>query len=393
MRISSQNGQVVSIFGVVATIAFVGSVVGPLLVPIQTEFDVNFAALTAIVALPSLSRVVFTPLAGQLVDRVSIRLLVAGSGTLLALGTLAAAMAPGLWALLGAVSAVGAASSFIENASIAHLVRLASPSARGRTVSRGMSGFQFGMLVSPLLAGLLAVTVGWRAAFVLAAAVALLGAFAAALLLRDIPSAISTGGQQPSRDRTGESLRTIAGVVTFGALLWAGASTLRMVALPLYGGVSLELDPAAVGLVLTLLSIVRAATSLVGGQLMDRAGRRVIIIAAVLMNLVAASLILLPAHGAWLAIATLSFALGGLGATSPIVLLADRVPIHRIGRSVAALQGAAGATGLMLPLMGGVLMDANGVVALALLLVPVFAVALVVGVAVTRHPISRRGTS
>ena len=242
------------------------------------------------------------------------------------------------------------------------------------------------MLASPVAAGGLAVAVGWRSALVMAAVVAVVAAVTALVLIRDAQPAAGGGAEALSSKGRPVRVGAIAGVLVFGALLWGGASTLRLVALPLYGGVTLQLDPATVGIVLSLVSGVRAVATLAGGQLMDRYGRLVVVGTTVLMNLLSATVLLLPTHLAYLGLAAFCFTMGGLGATSPVILLADRVPARFAGRGVAALQAASGTSALLLPLAAGVLMDAAGIVALALLLAPVFAVTLVVAAVVARSP-------
>ena len=385
--------QVAATFGIIAATAFGASVYGPLLVPIQAEFDVNFATLSVLVAVPSLSRVLVTPAAGYLTDRVGPRRLLAIASLAFALGGLAAAAAPGFWALVGAVFGSGMAAAFIESAAVAHLVRLAPPAARGRTISRGLTGFQIGMLASPVAAGGLAVALGWRSALVMAAAVAVVGALIAVALIRDAEPAARAVDKTSSEPGGPVSWRAMTGVLAFGALLWGGASTLRAVALPLYGGVTLELDPATVGLVLSLLTGLRAVATFAGGQLMDRHGRLLVVSATVCMNLLGTLVLLLPAHVAFLGLTAFCYSMGGLGATSPVILLADRVPARHAGRGVAGLQAASGTSALLLPLAAGALMDAAGIVALALLLAPVFVVAILVGAVVARPSAPPRPTS
>lgn len=368
----------------VASTAFVGSVYGPLLVPVQLEFDISFTALSALVAVPSLSRVLATPAAGYLADRVNPRRLMGVAALGLGLGALAGALAPTFWALLVAVFGIGAAASLIESTSVAHLVRLAPRSERGRTISRGMTGFQAGMFASPVAAGALAVAVGWRSAFFMAAGVAVLAAVAAMLVIRDSRRPDNPGDAIPSDGIHLLPLRAIIGVLVFGALLWGGASTLRTVAMPLYGGVALELDPAAVGLVLALLTGLRGIATFLGGQLMDRYGRLAIARTSAVMNLLSSLLLVLPVHPAYLSLAALSFSVGGVGATSPVVLLADRVPVRLVGRAVAALQATSGTSSLLLPLAAGALMDAAGISAVAIMLAPIFVVTLGVSVIVAR---------
>jgi len=87
---SPEVSQVAATFGIIAATAFGASVYGPLLVPIPAEFDVNFATLSVLVAVPSLSRVPATPAAGYFTDRVGPRRLPAIASLAFSLGGLAA---------------------------------------------------------------------------------------------------------------------------------------------------------------------------------------------------------------------------------------------------------------------------------------------------------------
>ena len=172
----------------------------------------------------------------------------------------------------------------------------------------------------------------------MAAVVAVIAAGAAVAMIRDAqPAAAGAGTGAPASKERPARVGAIAGVLAFGALLWGGASTLRLVALPLYGGVTLQLDPATVGIVLSLLSGVRAIATFAGGQLMDRHGRLVVVGTTVLMNLLCATVLLLPAHLAYLGLAAFCFSMGGLGATSTRDLAGGprTRPLRRPGRGRA----------------------------------------------------------
>jgi MFS family permease len=210
-----------------------------------------------------------------------------------------------------------------------------------------MTGMQVGAFLGPLAGGLLASVWDWRAAFVLAAAVALAVSLPAwRLVVAPLPPR-RTGPAHRLRLSSFRLTRPVLGVVALSMLLTGPMMGQRSVVLPLYGSVGLDLDPGAVGLIIAIVNGVRAVLGLLGGSLMDRVGRGAALFVQVASG-TAASLLLLfsPGLGVYALIGS-CMALSGTGAFLPSVLIGDRAPPDRIGISLGILLslGAAVAIG------------------------------------------------
>ena len=108
-------------------------------------------------------------------DRVDRRRIILAKAALLTVALLIAASAPSFGALLLGNLVIGIAASIAQDI-VPAAASLAPPEARGRTVGKVMTGLLLGILLSRVVAGVVAEHLGWRAMYVAAAgAVALLG--------------------------------------------------------------------------------------------------------------------------------------------------------------------------------------------------------------------------
>jgi MFS family permease len=86
------------------------------------------------------------------------------------LAAVACALAPDIWLFLAARAAMGAANAFLSPILLAALSELAAPEVLGRTVGTFAAAQTAGLMLAPILGGLLG-EISWRLAFVLVAAV------------------------------------------------------------------------------------------------------------------------------------------------------------------------------------------------------------------------------
>ncbi|MGW2741092.1 MFS transporter [Streptomyces sp. NPDC001450] len=212
-----------------------------------------------------------------LTDHLAPNRLMAAQLTALAAALTLAAEAPGAVALLAAYLLIGAAASVAAQAgSIAG--RHAPPRGRGTGVATVAPGMSAGILLSRLAGGTLADVLGWRRMLLVFAALALLGAIAAATLLpRQRPQSRrgyrATLGALPPLLRRHPQLRRA--VATGG--LWYFAFNLVWVALALaLAQPPYSLDPTTIGLY-SLAGLLGFAALPVTGRLADRYGPRAVI--------------------------------------------------------------------------------------------------------------------
>ncbi|MGW4940510.1 MFS transporter [Actinoplanes sp. NPDC004185] len=258
--------------------------VGGLAVQISDELGFSPAGLgLAVSAYFGASALASVP-AGALVERYG-STTIARAGIALAAASLLtiAVAARSLWSLI-AILALGAGANAMG--------QLASNTTLSRHVPVRRQGLSFGVKqaaipVSSLLAGaavpVVALTLGWRWAFVFAAA----GAVAALWLVpveRDDGRAAKTAG--------GERATAALIVIGIGAALAAGSANALGTFL-VDSAVADGIAPAPAGLALTLGSAVGIAARIVGGRLADRMPDRQISVIAAMLTVGAGGLAML----------------------------------------------------------------------------------------------------
>jgi len=121
-------------------------------------------------------------------DRYDRRNIILTKILVLTLALLGTAASQALWQLIGCSVALGLSASLAQDC-VPAAATLAPESRRGQVVGTVMSGLLFGILLSRVASGLIAQWLGWRAVFVLAAAlVAVLGVVAQRRLPRVPPT-------------------------------------------------------------------------------------------------------------------------------------------------------------------------------------------------------------
>ncbi len=165
----------------------------PLLVTLGERFALGSGLLGAIVTVTQLGYAIglltLVPL-GDLLDH---RRLITGQLGLLALALLAAGLAPGVAALLGALAVVGLLA-VVAQTMVAAAAALTPPARRGRAVGTVTGGIVTGILLARAAAGALADLAGWRAVYLVAAGII---AVLALLVRRALPRVRARHGLPP----------------------------------------------------------------------------------------------------------------------------------------------------------------------------------------------------
>lgn len=153
--------------------------------------------------------VVLVPL-GDMLDR---RRLITVHLVLLAAGLMVVATAPAAWVAFGGLAVVGVFAVVVQT-TVAYASALSAPSERGRNLGIVTSGVVIGILGGRILAGFLADLWGWRAIYVVLAALAA----ALALLVRiRLPADV-----YPGVARYGDLLRSLSGMFLHPVFLSRG---------------------------------------------------------------------------------------------------------------------------------------------------------------------------
>ena len=155
----------------------------PLEAAIAEAFHASSAAVGAVLTTIQLSYALGLALLVPLGDLLERRRLVVTMLTITALGQVGVALSPAL-AVLASAAAVVALTSVAAQILVPFAAHLARDGEQGKTISTVMSGLLVGVLLSRVVAGVVAELLGWRAVFVLGA---VLTAVALIALWRALP--------------------------------------------------------------------------------------------------------------------------------------------------------------------------------------------------------------
>jgi predicted MFS family arabinose efflux permease len=246
---------------------------GALSVQMRAELDYSLVALGGAVALQRLGGAVLSLPFGRLADRWGPTPAMRVAALMAAVAAFGiAALATEYWILAVFLLFSGGANALGQTAANLALVRAVPYTRQGTAFGIKQSALPVGSMVAGLTVPLLALTIGWRYAFVLAGLVSL-------IVLVWVPRGRSEQYRRPAgvtnRVRGRGPLLVLAVGLFFGMAAATGLTTF-IVEAATDAGVS----PAQAGLLLTLGSICSIITRLVAGRLADRRGGRHLITVA-----------------------------------------------------------------------------------------------------------------
>ena len=147
----------------------------PMLALLVAEFKATPAAIGLVPTLTTLGYALGIGLLAPLGDRYDRRRIILGKAAALVLALLMAASAPSIAVLALASLAIGLAATLAQDI-VPAAAALAPEAHRGKSVGTVMTGLLLGILLSRVVAGVVAEQLGWRSMFVGAAfSIALLG--------------------------------------------------------------------------------------------------------------------------------------------------------------------------------------------------------------------------
>ncbi|HTK00401.1 MAG TPA: MFS transporter [Bordetella sp.] len=244
-------------------------------------------------------------------DRIDRRKLVLWKVALAFVMAVASALAPGIWALVGACFGLGVVSG-VPQQLVPFAASMSPPGERGRSVGTVVSGIMIGILLGRTISGIVGTTYGWRAVFwVQAIAMIPIWFVSMFLLPKGIPSTnLSYGRLLASLWPLVRDNRPIRESMVVQALLWAcfNAFWVNLAALLAQG--PWHLSSAWAG-AFGIIGAAGALAASLGGRTADRKGPRYVV-------------------GASIGIVTLSYVILG-GANYSLALLIIGVIVLDIG--------------------------------------------------------------
>ncbi|MCH9673800.1 MAG: MFS transporter [Gammaproteobacteria bacterium] len=307
----------------------------PVLPLYAQSFGVTAAAIGLAVAVYGLARVVVAMPSGRLSDWFGRRPTLALGGLVSAIGNLWCGYADTYPEFILARFVAGLGAGLVLTTGQVVLADITTPERRGRTMAIYQGVFIFAVGIGPLPGGWIAEHYGLAApfqAYAIAGAIAGLVAWFAVAETRDLATA--TRGQAHARKMPFSSqLRALTqsvGYLLAGAISFANAfarTGALFAIVPVLGAVRLGLSPTQIGLGLALGSIAGLAATFPVGVLLDRYGRKSVIVPATIGAGVSMLLFLFaPSHG-WFIGACLTWGVAAAaGGAAPAAYAADSAP-------------------------------------------------------------------
>jgi MFS family permease len=299
------------------------------------SFGVSQSAIGVTIAIYGLARFLVAMPAGRLADGLGRRPTLAIGGLVTAAGNLLCAYAPSFAVLVGARFVAGAGAALVLISGQIILADITTPERRGRTMAIYQGVFLFAVGIGPLPGGLLAEHYGLRAPFLAYAVAGVVAAALAWALIPETKSARNPGSSEAALvlPPFGSQVRLLTGHTGF--MLVSLVSFMNAVArtgalfnvIPVLAQDRLSLSTDRIGLGLALASLVGLAVVYPSGVLVDRYGRKLVIVPATFVAGVSLLLFLLAPSYAWFLAGCVAWSLAvGVSGAAPAAYAADVAP-------------------------------------------------------------------
>jgi MFS family permease len=255
----------------------------PLTYPLViAEFHVSYTALGVVLGVVGAVGGFLQGAAG-LYQRVSARLVLAVQNLLLAANMVLLGTAPA-YPIFGFGQFIGGVVSSPQHPVGNAVLSRRFPERSGTVLGWHTTGGNVGTLVIPLVASLVIVRWGWRAALLAVAAPIAVGGLIVAARLREGPAAAGGGSGAAGAGLRAAVLRRDTIAIIAAGTIAAGGRGLGVVSafVPAYLRGGLGLPQVTVGLIFTVILAGSVVGPIAAGQLADRRGRRQVSIAAYL---------------------------------------------------------------------------------------------------------------
>ena len=364
---------------VLSAVAFCVSLGFGILVPdipvFARTFGVSALEASMVVSSFALMRLVTSPLAGFLVDRIGERAVLSTGLLIVSASSIAAGFSQSFGQLIVLRSLGGLGSSMFTVSALALLLRVVPEEQRGRASGVYQGGFLIGGVAGPAVGGLV-VGISLRAPFfvygatlIAASLVALL--FLARARLRTLEEKVA-GPEVNRLERLREAFRQpgYRAAVTVNLVSGFVSLGLRSSAIPLFVVEGLQRGPSLSGYGFLVSALVQAVLLFPAGRMADTEGRRRALLIGgwatfAGMALLTVTDLIVNAAGSQALIATAMFFValavqgvaGAFFATAPSAVVGDIVRGQRGGIVVATYQMASDAGVILGPLVAGLLID------------------------------------
>ncbi len=333
------------------------------------SFGVGQSAIGLAIAVYGLARFLVAVPAGQLADRVGRRGTLALGGLVTAAGNLACAFAPTYPLFIAGRFVAGAGASLVLIGGTIVLADITTPANRGRTMAIYQGVFLFAVGVGPVPGGLLAERLGLMAPFLVYAVTGTLAAAVAWLQIPETRAGHASGAAVVTAELPafGAQLRLLTGRIGFalatlisfvGAVARTGA---LFNVIPVLARDRLGLSADRIGVGLAVASLVGLVVIYPSGMLMDRFGRKLLIVPATVMSAASMLVFIAAPSYAWFLTACVVWSLAtGVSGAAPAAYAADVAPPGMNAAAMSAFRMLSDAGYVLGPIVLGLITDLFG---------------------------------
>jgi MFS transporter, DHA1 family, multidrug resistance protein len=331
------------------------------------SFGVGQSAIGASIAVYGLARFLLAVPAGRLADAAGRRSVLALGGLVSAAGNLLCAYAPTYPLFIGGRFVAGAGASLVLIGGQIVLADITTPANRGRTLAIYQGVFLFAVGVGPLPGGLLAEQLGLMAPFLVYAVTGVLAAAVGWLQIPETRVERGRGVAAVAMPPFGAQVRLLTSRVGFmlatsisfvGAVARTGA---LFNVIPVLARDRLQLSADRIGFGLALASLVGLVLIYPSGMMVDRFGRKLVIVPATVMSAGAMVLFVAAPSYAWFLAACVVWSLAtGVSGPAPAAYAADVAPPGMNAAAMSAFRMLSDAGYVLGPLALGAITDLFG---------------------------------
>jgi DHA1 family multidrug resistance protein-like MFS transporter len=349
-----------------------GSIV-PVIALYAEDFGVTRPAIGLTIAVYGAARFLINLPAGRLADLIGRRLTLALGGSITVIGTVLCAISTNYQMFLGARFIAGAGAALVMTAGQVVLADIASPHNRGRVMAIYQGVFLFAVGAGAFPGGWLADRYGLAAPFWANAAFAALVTILAFVFVpetrdfRPRTKAVGANGVSLSFRQQIDLIWRVPGFalicLTSFAAFFARTGGLFNV-IPLLAEDEIGLSPDQIGLGIGMISIVGLVLVYPSGALVDRYGRKAVIVPSMLFSGVA--MMLFGTIGSFLGFllcCMLWSASSGISGAAPAAYATDIAPAGMVAPSLGLYRALADAGYVVGPLLLGAIADLKSPVA------------------------------
>lgn len=337
--------------------------IAPIIPQFAQSFDVGMAAAGAVISVFAMSRLLFAPVSGRLIDAIGSRKVYLTGLMTVAITTGLVALAQEYWHILLLRGIGGIGSTMFTVSAMGLIVRMAPQAIRGKASSAYASAFLIGNVFGPVIGAALSM-LGMRIPFAIYGASVALAAFVVWWRMPKTDASMEQSKDTEPPLRFKVAIRDSAyRSALFGAFAngWVNFGV-RVATLPLFAAAVFEHGGATAGLAMATFAAGNAIALQFSGRLSDQIGRKPLIISGLIVNAIFTGGMGF-ADSFWPLLIVSALAGAGAGLLNPAqqATLADVIGSNRSGGKVLAnFQMAQDFGAITGPILVGAIAEAMG---------------------------------